>query len=38
MRTITRQGAVIRYMKDGNEIIYFSDGTITKTNHRRGIW
>jgi len=25
-------------MKDGNQIIYLKDGTITKTDHRRGIW
>jgi hypothetical protein len=39
MRTVTRdEGSVIRYFKDGNQIIYFRDGTITSTDHRRGIW
>lgn len=39
MRTVTRdEGSIIKYMKDGNQIIYFVDGTITKTDHRRGIW
>ena len=38
MRTVTREGSLIRYMKDGNQIIYLRDGTITKTDHRRGIW
>lgn len=38
MRTITREGSLIRYLKDGNQIIYLKDGTITKTDHRRGIW
>jgi hypothetical protein len=37
-RTVTRQGACIRYLKDGNQVIYLRDGTITTTNHRRGIW
>lgn len=38
MRTVTREGALIRYLKDGNQIIYLKDGTITKTDHRRGVW
>jgi hypothetical protein len=38
MRTVTREGSLIRYLKDGNQIIYLRDGTITKTDHRRGIW
>ncbi len=38
MRTVTREGSLIRYLKDGNQIIYMRDGTITKTDHRRGIW
>ncbi len=38
MRTVTREGSVIRYLKDGNQIIYLKDGTITKTDHRRGVW
>lgn len=37
-RVITRQGQLIRQLKDGNSIIYFPDGTITTTDHRRGIW
>ena len=38
MRVVTRQGHLIRHLKDGNQIIYLPDGTITTTNHRRGIW
>lgn len=38
MRTVTREGSLIRYLNDGNQIIYLRDGTITKTDHRRGIW
>ena len=37
-RTVTRDGACIRQLKDGNQVIYLDDGTITKTDHRRGIW
>jgi hypothetical protein len=37
-RLITRQGVVIRTLKDDNKVIYFPDGTITKSDHRRGIW
>jgi hypothetical protein len=37
-RVITRQAQLIRHLKDGNSIIYFPDGTITTTDHRRGIW
>lgn len=37
-RTVTRQAQVIRQLRDGNQIIYFPDGTITVTDHRRGIW
>jgi len=37
-RVITRQAQVIRHLKDCNQIIYFPDGTITTTDHRRGIW
>ena len=37
-RTVTRDGACIRDLEDGNQIIYLRDGTITKTDHRRGIW
>jgi hypothetical protein len=29
---------VIKQFKNGNSEIYFKDGTITKTDHRRGIW
>ena len=35
---ITRSAQVIRHLKDGNQVIYFPDGTITVTDHRRGIW
>jgi hypothetical protein len=38
MREITRQGSLIRHLQDGNKIIYLSDGTITKSDIRRGIW
>ena len=38
MRTITREGCIIKELKDGNQVIYLSDGTITTTDHRRGIW
>jgi hypothetical protein len=37
-RTVTRQGVVIKCLKDENRIIYFPDGSITKTDHRRGVW
>lgn len=37
-RVVTRQAQVIRHLKDGNQIIYFPDGAITVTDHRRGIW
>lgn len=37
-RTITRSKVVIREMADGNQILYFPDGAITYTDHRRGIW
>lgn len=29
---------MIKSLKDDNRIIYFPDGSITKTDHRRGIW
>lgn len=38
MRTVTRECALIKELKDGNQVIYLKDGTITKTDHRRGIW
>ena len=38
MRVVTRQAQVIRHLSDGNQVIYFPDGTITATDHRRGIW
>jgi hypothetical protein len=38
MRVVTRQGQMIRHLQDGNQIIYYTDGTITTTDHRRGIW
>mmetsp|Transcript_22921 Transcript_22921/g.35280 ORF Transcript_22921/g.35280 Transcript_22921/m.35280 type:complete len:191 (+) Transcript_22921:3306-3878(+) len=37
-RVITTSGEVIKYMADGNFIIYYSDGTITQTDMRKGIW
>jgi hypothetical protein len=37
-RTITRDGVMIRELADGNQILCFSDGTITYTDLRRGIW
>jgi hypothetical protein len=37
-RLVTRSGIIVRTMKDDNKVIYFTDGTITKTDHRRGIW
>jgi hypothetical protein len=38
MRTVTREGALIRFLQDGNKIIYLRDGTVTKTDIRKGIW
>jgi hypothetical protein len=37
-RTVTREGALIRQLVDGNQVIYLRDGTVTRTDHRRGIW
>ena len=37
-RLITVNGEIIRYMADGNFIIYFSDGSITSSDKRRGTW
>lgn len=37
-RLITVNGEIIRYMADGNFIVYFSDGAITQSDKRRGIW
>lgn len=37
-REVTRQGEVIKQLSDGNQVIYFQDGTITSTDHRKGIW
>lgn len=37
-RVITTNGEIIRKMADGNFMIYYSDGTITKTDKRRGTW
>ena len=38
MRTVTREGALIIEYKDGSQINYLKDGTITQCDHRRGIW
>ena len=38
MRVITTNGDVIKHIEDGNFIIYMSDGTITYSDKRRGIW
>ena len=37
-RIITVNGEIIRYMADGNFIIYFSDGSLTYSDKRKGIW
>jgi hypothetical protein len=37
-RVITVNGEIIRYMADGNFIIYYSDGTLTYSDKRKGIW
>ena len=38
MRTVTRNGVVIRKLQDGTQVMYFQDGTITELDTRRGIW
>ena len=35
---ITRDRSLIKHMSDDNQIIYLSDGTITTTDHKKGIW
>lgn len=35
---ITTNGEIIKQMADGNFIIYFSDGTLTYSNQRHGVW
>jgi hypothetical protein len=37
-RMITTNGEIIKYMADGNLIIYFSDGALTYSDKRKGIW
>lgn len=37
-RLITTNSEIVRKMADGNIIIYFSDGSITSSDKRRGIW
>lgn len=37
-RVMTRDSVVIKHMADKNVIMYFADGTITESNHVRGIW
>lgn len=37
-RVITTNGEIIKQMGDGNFIIYFSDGSITQSNNRKGEW
>ena len=37
-RMITRQGVIIKHLKNGNKVLYYPDGTITKTDMRKGIW
>lgn len=37
-RLITTTGEIIKKMADGNTIIYYSDGSITYTDKRRGLW
>jgi len=37
-RIITTSGEIIKYMADGNFIIYYIDGSITYTDKRRGVW
>jgi hypothetical protein len=38
MRVVTVNGDVIKHLDDGNFIIYMSDGTITYSDKRRGLW
>jgi hypothetical protein len=37
-RIITTNGEIIKQMADGNFLIYFSDGTLTYSDKRKGIW
>jgi len=37
-RIITTDGQVIKYMADGNFIIYFPDGTLTYNDNRKKVW
>lgn len=37
-RIITADGHVIRYLADGNFVVYFIDGTITYSDNRKRTW
>jgi len=37
-RVITTDGVIIKHMADGNFIIYYTDGTLTYSDKRKGIW
>lgn len=37
-RIITTSGEIIKFMADGNLVIYFSDGALTYSDKRKGIW
>ena len=37
-RIVTTSSDIIRKMADGNIIVYFSDGSCTHSDKRRGIW
>jgi hypothetical protein len=37
-RVITTNGEIIKQMADGNFIIYFSDGSLTYSDKRKGLW
>jgi 1-acyl-sn-glycerol-3-phosphate acyltransferase len=37
-RVVTRSAVIIKTQKDGNKVIYFPDGTITRTDLKQGIW
>jgi hypothetical protein len=38
LRTVTRNGVVIRKLNDGTQTMYYQDGTITEMDTRRGLW
>jgi hypothetical protein len=37
-RVITTNGEIIKYMADGNFILYFPDGTLTYSDNRKKVW